>query len=527
MPPERLTVGERERNTEEKMAAQAGTTHRKSGKKRKCAVYPWFRRNMFVLLLVSSTMSGYLLGVVLQSFWTPSGPTLHLIGFPGQLVLRSFLMILVPLLFCSLVLGVSSLRKGGDTRMVVLTIAFFLLLSSLSAVMGAVAGHVVHPGQKVTSLVTNQEGRLTGRKGLILDSMLDLLWNAIPSNIVESTFIKEYTHVEVVNGSTEMDAGSANSSIIYKKTLKQAKGVNFMGLLTFSIFFGCALAALGEKGQQLHQIIEQLNAAITRILRYFLNLLPLGMFSWMLREGLESRAPVQLLGHLGLFLATALGCMALHQFLILPLLYFALVRKNPLRYHLNLLPAILTAFGTASSAATLPLTVRCAEESNRLNKCVTSFVLPLGMVVHMNGPTLYMPLSSLFLAQLEGIEMGMVETIVMCITTVILFVSAPGIPSGGNPVYLLTVMAAGGISRPQFISVFLSMEWLMERFRTVMNVVGDSYVAAFVDKLCSSRLPSDESGRGQPPTVLRELDPDAIQRRVCRSCGSTVEILDV
>ncbi|XP_035230702.1 excitatory amino acid transporter 3-like, partial [Stegodyphus dumicola] len=193
---------------------------------------------------------------------------------------------------------------------------------------------------------------------------------------------------------------------------------------------------------------------------FLCSLLPIGMFFWMFREGLESSAPVELLGYLGAYLATGLGCIAFHQFVLLPLLYVIIVRKNPIPYHINLLPAILTAFGTSSSAATLPATVRCAEESNHVNRCVTRFVLPLGMVVHMNGGTFYLPLSAIFLAQLEGIDLGLAETVVICVTAILLLISAPATAGSGNPVYLLTIMAAAGINRPQFISLFLSTEWL-------------------------------------------------------------------
>ncbi|KFM77463.1 putative sodium-dependent excitatory amino acid transporter glt-6, partial [Stegodyphus mimosarum] len=180
----------------------------------------WVRENGFLVLLVLATASGYILGFLLkpQNF---SSQTITLIGFPGQLVIRSFLMIIVPLLFCNLVLGVSSLRKGGDAKMVAITIAFFLGLSTFSAIMGATAGHVVHPGQKITSSKIQPQSSMSGRKGVILDSMLDLLWNGVPSNIIEATFVKEYTHVEIVNTSS---SGTLNGSVIYKKSLQQKKG---------------------------------------------------------------------------------------------------------------------------------------------------------------------------------------------------------------------------------------------------------------------------------------------------------------
>ncbi|GFQ94984.1 hypothetical protein TNCT_661741 [Trichonephila clavata] len=414
--------------------------------------------------------------------------------------------------------------------MVAVTIGFFLALSTMSAIMGASAGHLVHPGRKITSGDIQSQSTMSGRRGVILDSMLDLLRNAIPGNIIEATFTKEFTHVEVANSS------DSSENIIYKKSIQKKSGVNFMGLLCFSILFGCALATLGEKGEALHQTIDQLNAVVMKIMHYFLKLLPLGMFFWMFREGLESAAPMQLLEYMGVFLGTAMGCIAFHQFILLPLLYLAIVRKNPIPYHINLLPAILTAFGTASSAATLPATVRCAEESNKLNRCVTRFVLPLGMVVHMNGGTFYIPLSAVFLAQLEGISLGMPETLVICVTAVLLFIAAPATASGGNPVYLLTVLAAAGINKPQFISLFLSMEWLMERFRTVMNVVADSYVAAFVEKICAKRLPLDNDdieyanpvldGYNPSPVVVKDVPPQPPSSNVniCRCCGSRIEV---
>ncbi|XP_015909801.1 excitatory amino acid transporter 3 [Parasteatoda tepidariorum] len=524
------------------MAIESGE-RKKPAKSRKedkeennCECLPWCRNHGFLLLLLLATVSGYVLGILLKS-QNLSNQTIRLIGFPGQLVIRAFFMIIVPLLFCSLVLGVSSLRKGGDARMVAVTIAFFLGLSSLAAIMGAGAGHIVHPGQKITSSSIQVQTSMSGRKGVILDSMMDLLWNAIPSNIIEATFTKEYTHVEILNSTDDQEGRGSNSNVIYKKSIQRRNGVNFMGLLCFSILFGCALASLGDKGEALHQVIEQLNAIVMKIMLYFLKLLPIGMFFWMFREGLVSVAPVQLLEYMGVFLATAMGIILFHQFILLPGLYLIIVRKNPIPYHLNLLPAILTAFGTASSAATLPATVRCAEEVNMVNKCVTRFVLPLGMVVHMNGGTFYITLSTIFLAQLEGIELGATETIIAAMTSVLLFIAAPATAGGGNPVYLLTVMAAVGINKPQYVSLFLSMEWLMERFRTVMNVVADSYVAAFVEKLCQKRLPLDLEnveypspvidGYNQPsPPVSIVVEPPSPHEHanICRCCGSRVDV---
>ncbi|KAF8771074.1 Excitatory amino acid transporter 3 like protein [Argiope bruennichi] len=433
----------------------AKSREKKKRKDQGCGCGQWMKRNAFLLLLLVATVSGYILGLGLQSYKL-SNHTIYLIGFPGQLVLRAFLMIIVPLLFCSLVLGVSSLRKGGDARMVAVTIAFFLGLSTMSAIMGASAGHLVHPGKKITSGSIPAQSTLSGRKGVILDSMLDLLWNAIPGNIIEATFQKEYTHVEILNvtDSQNINLSQTLNQVIYKKSIQKKAGVNFMGLLCFSILFGCASATLGEKGDALHQVIEQLNCVVMKIMNYFLNMLPLGMFFWMFAEGLKSEAPYQLLEYMGVFLATAFGCIAFHQFILLPLLYVVIVRKNPIPYHVNLLPAILTAFGTASSAATLPATVRCAEESNHLNKCVTRFVLPLGMVVHMNGGTFYIPLSAIFLTQLEGINLGLAETLVICVTAVLLFIDVHYIQRLENPVFLLwTVLRC----RHQQATVHLSL----------------------------------------------------------------------
>ncbi|GIY57754.1 amino acid transporter [Caerostris extrusa] len=125
--------------------------------------------------------------------------------------------------------GVSSLRKGGDARMVAITIGFFLFLSTLSAIMGASAGHLIHPGRKITSANIQPQSAMSGRRGVILDSMLDLLWNAVPGNIIEATFQKEYTHVEILNSTESQNSSSQSPSIVYKKSIQTKPGVNFMG----------------------------------------------------------------------------------------------------------------------------------------------------------------------------------------------------------------------------------------------------------------------------------------------------------
>ncbi|XP_076370552.1 putative sodium-dependent excitatory amino acid transporter glt-3 isoform X5 [Tachypleus tridentatus] len=300
---------------------------------------PFWRRHKLSILIITATLTGFFIGLTLRRF-EPDSRTIQLIGFPGKLVIRSFILLIVPLIVCNVTVGISSLGKGNNGRLVGLTISFFFGIALFCAVLGIILAFLIHPGRLSTSLENNSgEQYRSNNDDQILDSVIDLFRNAFPNNLMRATFMNEVTVVKrqplfEFSNTTEQNATTST------KVVKLQDGVNYIGLLVFSVVFGCAMSSLGDKVALLRQVIVQINAVIMKILQFLLWILIIGMFFWMCEEGLKTSSVTEMFRNIGLYLVTVFSGYAIHH------------------------------------AATLPVTMRTMEEQNKAHPCVTRFVLP-------------------------------------------------------------------------------------------------------------------------------------------------------
>ncbi|XP_022236241.1 excitatory amino acid transporter 3-like [Limulus polyphemus] len=287
----------------------------------------------------------------------------------------------------------------------------------------------------------------------------------------------------------------------FDKRIEYVHETNFVGLLFCSLVIGAVMAVLGDQVKTLKDIVDEINLIINKIMQYIMWFLPIAMFSWICQEGMRTESISKLFLSVGKYIGTLMGGLIFHHFILLPVLYILIVRKNPVKFHMNLFSALIMAFGSSSSSATLPLTLQCMEEKNKTNHVVTRLVLPLGMTVHMNGSAMMMVLATIFIAQMEGVELGTSQTVILCFVSLLLVIASPGVINAGNPVYLITDLAAVGIYSHQHIPMILAFDWFLERCRTVNNVLGDCYVAAWVEKIFEKKFASDHSHQ-----VAQELE---------------------
>lgn len=196
--------------------------------------------------------------------------------------------------------------------------------------------------------------------------------------------------------------------------------------------------------------------------------------------------------NIGWYFGTVMVGLFIHGALILPGLYFLFTRKLPFTFIANIFQALATAFGTASSSASLPITLRCLEESNGVDKRVTRFVIPIGATVNMNGTALYLPVGAIYLAQLCGITLDIGQVISVSLISIATSIGAAGIPQIGM-VIMLTVLNSIGLPG-ELIGFIVPIDWLLERFRTAVNVLGDSIGAGIVAHMSKdelARIPMD------------------------------------
>lgn len=194
----------------------------------------------------------------------------------------------------------------------------------------------------------------------------------------------------------------------------------------------------------------------------------------------------ELLRSVGTYAATVMAGLAIHGLLLLPLLYLLLVRKNPIRFFLDMSAVIMTSFGTSSSSATIPVTIKSLEDLSGLDSRVVRFCIPVGATLNMNGTALYEAVAALFISQVRCWSLSPVQIVLVSITATAASVGAAGIPQAGL-VTMVIVLQAVGLPVEDVALIFV-VDWFLDRFRTVINVLGDCFVAAIVNHLSRSDL---------------------------------------
>ena len=214
-----------------------------------------------------------------------------------------------------------------------------------------------------------------------------------------------------------------------------------------------------------------------------MNLAPFGIFCLVTARFGEARAEGQFLAVLsqtGWYFVTVLLALAIHAFVTLPFIYWVFTKKNPYRFMAQMSQALLTAFSTASSSATLPITMKTAISKAGLSKKSVEFVIPVGATINMDGTALYEAIAAIFIAQAIGLELTLAQQGVIAVTATLAAIGAAGIPEAGL-VTMLIVLDAVGLPA-EYIGLILSVDWLLDRFRTATNTLGDSIGAAVVEK---------------------------------------------
>lgn len=258
--------------------------------------------------------------------------------------------------------------------------------------------------------------------------------------------------------------------------------MEFLPLIVFSLLFGIALSALGEKGARAAELISYFNDAIHKLVDWIMLFVPIGIFGIVAARignagGFAGFVPEILA--LGKYCITVLLGLFLHGAVVLPLVLFLLGKKNPYRYMTGVASALLNAFSTASSSATLPLTMDGVERENGISNRVASFVLPLGATINMDGTALYEAVAAIFIAQVYGISLGIGEQSVIFLTATLAAIGAAGIPEAGL-ITMVIVLKAVGLPL-EGIGLILTVDWLLDRFRTMVNVWGDSVGAGVIE----------------------------------------------
>uniref|UniRef100_A0A3B3ZKD6 Amino acid transporter n=1 Tax=Periophthalmus magnuspinnatus TaxID=409849 RepID=A0A3B3ZKD6_9GOBI len=235
------------------------------------------------------------------------------------------------------------------------------------------------------------------------------------------------------------------------------------------------------------------------VLRYF----PFGIIFLVAGKILDMADPSTLGKKLGWYGVTVLAGLFVHGLILLPLFYFILTHKNPFKYIRGLLQAMVIALATSSSSATLPITMKCLLENCRVDRQIARFVLPVGATINMDGTALYEAVAAIFIAQVNDYELDFGQLVTISITATAASIGAAGIPQAGL-VTMVIVLTSVGLP-PDDITLIVAIDWILDRFRTMINVLGDALAAGIIAHLCRKDFPLSESGKVRELTTLRTL----------------------
>jgi Na+/H+-dicarboxylate symporter len=391
------------------------------------------------------------LGLAAEPFW--ANGILPFLNFVGSAFIRAITMIVIPLVVASLLIGVASLgdlsklgRMGGKA------VGYYMTTTAIAITIGLTLALLIRPGARINpetrdALAAEFGEQAAGRVQLATErpSVWDVLLNMIPNNPV----------------------GAA------------AEG-QLLPLIIFVIIFGAALTLLlPERREAILTFFHGVNDASMVVIDWIMKTAPYAVFA--LIAATISRFGLDVLQSLAIYALVVAGGLMLHAFLTYGTLVTLLARLNPLEFFRRIREVPLIAFSTSSSNATLPVTMEKAEENLGVSKSVSSFVLPLGATINMDGTALYQGVATVFIAQVYAVHLGLDQLLTIVLTATLASIGTAGVPSAGIIMLILVLQSIGMADQAAAgIALILGVDRILDMIRTSVNVTGDLSAAAFI-----------------------------------------------
>lgn len=399
---------------------------------------------------------GAIFGVVIGLYFHQLGAEnrvvqggLYASGLVGTLFIDLLKMILVPLVFCSISVGIANLQQHQQIHRVwMTTLAFFASSMAIAITLGMAASLYFKPGS-----------------GLHINMFEHAMQNFEAKQLPLSEFIAQFLHGLFVNPF----AALAQS--------------NVLAVVIFALILGISLVIGGERFQHIRGLLQEALEITILIVSWVMYLAPLGIMALLIK--LVAVQDIVMLSTLAKFVAVVMGTLLLHGLVALPLMLYLFTGKSPLWFWRGAREALVTAFATSSSAATLPITLRNATQQLNVKPEIAGFVIPLGATINMDGTALYEAAAALFIANLVGVELSFAQQMIVFFTAMIAAMGAPGIPSAGMVTMVMVLQSVG--LPAEAIAILLPIDRLLDTLRTTVNVQGDMIGSLVVERMTLQR----------------------------------------
>lgn len=371
--------------------------------------------------------------------------SLYGLGVLSSIFIGLLKMLLIPLIFSSIVVGVSNLQSGGQLgRTWKITLACCVTTTTIALILGIGAAHLFDVGKGVDI-------------ALFQDAMQQ---HQSPDTLTPSSFFTNFIQNTLINPFKAFAEG------------------NVLAVVVFALFLGVALVQGGTRFSGVKQLSQQFFDIMMLLVGWVMKLAPLGIFALLAK--LIATEDISILSRLAEFAAVVTGTTIFHGVVILPLLLWIFGRMSPITFFKGTRAALITAFATSSSSATMPLSMKCAQENLGVRPQTAGFVIPLGTQLNMDGTALYEAAAALFIANLMGLDLTLGQQVIVCLTAMIASLGAPGIPSAGMVTMIMVLQSVG--LPAEAIAILLPIDRLLDTVRTVVNVQGDMMISVVVDR---------------------------------------------
>uniref|UniRef100_A0A8C9WJQ0 Amino acid transporter n=1 Tax=Scleropages formosus TaxID=113540 RepID=A0A8C9WJQ0_SCLFO len=471
-------------------------------------VKSFMRRNAFVIFTIAAVLVGLILGFSLRPL-KMSYREVKYFSFPGEMLMRMLQMLVLPLLVSSLITGMAALDSRSSGKMGMRAVVYYMTTTFVAVFIGIIIVLIIHPGKGSKEEFGKQQKI---EQVSPADAFLDLIRNMFPPNLVQACtqqyktqYGKRVVQVKVIVNESLFNLTNGTQEITREEVVPlpgTVGGVNALGLVVFSMCFGLIIGNMKEQGQGLRDFFDCLNEAIMKLVALIMWYAPIGILFLIAGKIVEMDDLTAMGGQLGMYTITVIIGLFIHGVMVLPTLYFLITRKNPFIFIGGLLQALITALGTSSSSATLPVTFKCLEDNNNVDKRVTRFVLPVGATINMDGTALYEALAAIFIAQVNNMEMNFGQIITISITATAASIGAAGIPQAGL-VTMVIVLTSVGLPTDD-ITLIIAVDWFLDRLRTTTNVLGDSIGAGIVEYLSRDELEDSDTEMGNSVVEERQ-----------------------